>query len=95
MSNQCKHGQLARVCDVCELEQELADTKVQLETAEQRGYDKCLQELSEQEPVATVYGVAVDPDSDGLYTAKVHSKERLSLNAELFVKPLPPTKKGI
>ena len=44
----------------------------------------------EQEPVAEVIESHVRAGLDGLFTAEVASRERLSVGAELFIHPQPP-----
>ena len=37
MSNQCQHGQLARVCELCEKDAEIATLRQYLDAAQRRG----------------------------------------------------------
>lgn len=39
MSNQCEHGQLARVCELCEKDAEIAQLRQYLDTAQRRASD--------------------------------------------------------
>lgn len=64
MTNQCQHGQLARVCELCEKDAEIATLRQYLDAAQRRGEDLRAQVVALQNQVIRLTKILDDAGID-------------------------------
>ena len=73
MSNECEHGQLARSCNICEYEREIAELQAQVADLTKDGYAWMAHAIQLKEQVAEL------TDENNLLREAVHGVERIIL----------------